>query len=236
MANMTGVSQFLWALLLIFIGVIADRVYNNYFKKPKTLDENCYDPKESLTNKISGSTFTFGNVNEKISPVLLSYDDAKFKKWKELPIDLPEWQDVPVSKKLIIAGDVVLEKNSENKGKDPVFEQVVKNADHNGKKLVPEVSKYFTFFKRSVKLQFTFPKETPNEKLIVQDTSDYSPIAVPVFLSDFEINGVVFQVWKPFQDYEIDYDNKTVSITFKFWGDRPVGIVIFDAPKNFGPP
>ena len=47
---------------------------------------------------------------------------------------------------------------------------------------------------------------------------------MPIYLYSYPLREPQVNIWKPFQNYELDLDKLTMSVDVQFWGDQNIGV------------
>ncbi|HSB01820.1 MAG TPA: hypothetical protein VLE49_14310 [Anaerolineales bacterium] len=85
-----------------------------------------------------------------------------------------------------------------------------------------EVNSFFP----PIKLTYNFTSED-EEKLLQRQslfpTEDVKLVPIYLYTYPEKAQEPKISIWKPFQNFSIDRDNKTMTIEFQFWGDQQTG-------------
>jgi hypothetical protein len=86
-------------------------------------------------------------------------------------------------------------------------------------------------FPKPVRLTFNFTEDQYNEFLnhsalslakgIIRSTDEAK--FMPIYLYKYPNDNPKAGVWKPFQNYSIDFAKKTITVEFQSWGDQQIG-------------
>ena len=92
-----------------------------------------------------------------------------------------------------------------------------------------EQGELITSFPSEVSLTLNFTEEDENsfiqrkQTLIKMGSNEVAKL-MPVYLYEYPIDEPQIRIWKPFQNYSIDFTNRILTIKFQFWGDQNIGV------------
>lgn len=159
---------------------------------------------------------TISKCPENVTPILLKLQKSKDELLKE-SID-----DVQIGKVLDVIGDLAFEKTIE---KDRKLENVenVGNHDIYEHHFPSEVELTFNY---SVKVEEDFAdwQSTNVKKGIIQSIDEAKLLPVYLYESPLGAEKPDIRIWKPFQNYSVDRNNRTITVKFDSWGDTNFGI------------
>jgi hypothetical protein len=205
---------FTWMLTVIVIALIllscwllrGDRRLPSIPKPTVAKDCTSEENSGSFTCKDKAEyTISLANVPEGVTPRMLQVSAIEEERLRSLPTD----GTCVVS----IAGNLVFYDNGDNlvtSFPEPIT-LTLNYTTQDALLLQPDINKFF--------------KVSANPK--VKECLDSNSVAkvdniVPIYLYAPAFDTTI-QIWKPFQNYTINEDDKTMTVEFLNWGDRQIG-------------